>query len=128
MDFSELFTHSNHKQCHWSPNGAYLATIVKYRLVIRDAETLQIVQIFSCLDVIHRIFEVLLYALFSILLLLVALITLWYVSVGEVNAALILRCCAQLFVMHFQCRLLIEFGCILAQILSGRVIHNTFFV
>lgn len=55
MDFSELFNHTNIQLCKWSPNGHYLATVVKYRLVIRDSESLQIVQLFSCLDVIQRI-------------------------------------------------------------------------
>jgi hypothetical protein len=52
MDFSETFAHSNAKLCKCSPNGKYLATPLKYRLVIRDSETLQIVQLFCCIDLI----------------------------------------------------------------------------
>lgn len=39
----------------FSPNGHYLATAVEYRLVVRDAETLQVVTIASCLDRVNHI-------------------------------------------------------------------------
>ncbi|XP_039612031.1 WD repeat-containing protein WRAP73 isoform X1 [Polypterus senegalus] len=52
MNFSEVFKHSN-QLCRISPNGKYLATCVQYRLVIRDFDTLQILQLYTCLDQIQ---------------------------------------------------------------------------
>uniref|UniRef100_A0A3Q3IKE5 WD repeat containing, antisense to TP73 n=1 Tax=Monopterus albus TaxID=43700 RepID=A0A3Q3IKE5_MONAL len=49
MNFSELFKQSN-QLCKVSPDGKYLATCVQYRLVIRDVSTLQILQLYTCLD------------------------------------------------------------------------------
>ncbi|KAK7497947.1 hypothetical protein BaRGS_00010818 [Batillaria attramentaria] len=54
MNFSELFRQS-HQLCRYSLDGKYLASAVDYRLVIRDVETLQIQQLFSCLDAIQHI-------------------------------------------------------------------------
>lgn len=54
MDFTELYKQSSNL-CRFSPNGAYLATAVQYRLVIRDAETLQILHLFSCIDAISDV-------------------------------------------------------------------------
>eukprot|EP00899_Mesostigma_viride_P019511 jgi/Mesvir1/27561/Mv07311-RA.1 len=53
MDFSEA--HKLSGPCDWSPNGRYLATVVDYRLVIREVDSLQVIQIFSCLDKIEHI-------------------------------------------------------------------------
>ena len=39
----------------FSPNGQYVAGAVDNRLVVRDAETLQVVQLFSCIDKIQRL-------------------------------------------------------------------------
>ena len=54
MEFSELFKQSSNLCC-FSPNALYLATAVQYRLVIRDAESLQIVHLFNGRDVIQDI-------------------------------------------------------------------------
>ncbi|KAJ3117278.1 hypothetical protein HDU96_007317 [Phlyctochytrium bullatum] len=51
MDFSELFKQTGFL-CHFSPDNRRLATAVDYRLVIRDAETLQIQHIFNCEDLV----------------------------------------------------------------------------
>eukprot|EP01116_Phalansterium_solitarium_P013688 TRINITY_DN31089_c0_g1_i1.p1 TRINITY_DN31089_c0_g1~~TRINITY_DN31089_c0_g1_i1.p1 ORF type:complete len:435 (+),score=-30.91 TRINITY_DN31089_c0_g1_i1:109-1413(+) len=55
MDFSEVYSHDNTKLCKWSPNGKYLASMMKHRLLVRDAETLQVVQLFTCLDSIQEL-------------------------------------------------------------------------
>ncbi|XP_048096649.1 WD repeat-containing protein WRAP73 [Alosa alosa] len=53
MNFSEVFKQTN-QLCRVSPDGKYLATCVQYRLVIRDVNTLQILQLYTCLDqVVH---------------------------------------------------------------------------
>uniref|UniRef100_A0A3Q2C9W8 WD repeat containing, antisense to TP73 n=1 Tax=Cyprinodon variegatus TaxID=28743 RepID=A0A3Q2C9W8_CYPVA len=49
MNFSEVFKQSN-QLCKVSPDGKYLATCVQYRLVVRDISTLQILQLYTCLD------------------------------------------------------------------------------
>ncbi|XP_060787460.1 WD repeat-containing protein WRAP73 isoform X3 [Neoarius graeffei] len=49
MNFSELLKQSN-QLCKLSPDGKYLATCVQYRLVVRDVKTLQILQLYTCLD------------------------------------------------------------------------------
>nr|XP_020013969.1 WD repeat-containing protein WRAP73 isoform X3 [Castor canadensis] len=54
MNFSEVFKLSN-LLCRFSPDGKYLASCVQYRLVIRDANTLQILQLHTCLDQIQHI-------------------------------------------------------------------------
>ncbi|XP_026577859.1 WD repeat-containing protein WRAP73 [Pseudonaja textilis] len=54
VNFSELFKASNHL-CKFSPDGKYVASGVQYRLVIRDVSTLQILQLFTCLDQIQHI-------------------------------------------------------------------------
>jgi len=54
MMYSETHEHSGgHVQ--FSPDGKLLATAAVYRLVIRDVDTLQIVQIFACMGRIDRI-------------------------------------------------------------------------
>ncbi|GBG89539.1 hypothetical protein CBR_g49329 [Chara braunii] len=53
MDFSETYKHSG--PCAWSPDGKLLAIAVDYRLVVRDLDTLQVVQLYSCLDKISHI-------------------------------------------------------------------------
>ncbi|XP_029362643.1 WD repeat-containing protein WRAP73 isoform X2 [Echeneis naucrates] len=53
MNFSEVFKQSN-QLCKVSPDGKYLATCVQYRLVVRDVSTLQILQLFTCLDQISH--------------------------------------------------------------------------
>ncbi|KND00317.1 uncharacterized protein SPPG_04641 [Spizellomyces punctatus DAOM BR117] len=54
MDFTELYKQSLNL-CHFSPNGLYLATAVQHRLVIRDAESLQILHLFACTDNIQHV-------------------------------------------------------------------------
>ncbi|KAM8927069.1 WD repeat-containing protein WRAP73 isoform 2-T2 [Pelodytes ibericus] len=54
MDFSEGFKVSN-QLGRFSPNGRYLASAVQYRLVIRDTNTLQIAQLYTCLDQIQHL-------------------------------------------------------------------------
>uniref|UniRef100_A0A672FET3 Uncharacterized protein n=1 Tax=Salarias fasciatus TaxID=181472 RepID=A0A672FET3_SALFA len=49
MDFSDVFKQSN-QLARISPDGKYLATCVQYRLVVRDVSTLQILQLYTCLD------------------------------------------------------------------------------
>ncbi|ELV14254.1 WD repeat-containing protein WRAP73 [Tupaia chinensis] len=53
MNFSEVFKLSN-LLCKFSPDGKYLASCVQYRLVVRDVTTLQILQLYTCLDQIQH--------------------------------------------------------------------------
>jgi WD repeat-containing protein WRAP73 len=52
MDFSELFNQSGANR--FSPDGKLLAVCEKTRCAVRDAETLQILCIFPCKDVISK--------------------------------------------------------------------------
>uniref|UniRef100_A0A3Q2QM63 WD repeat containing, antisense to TP73 n=1 Tax=Fundulus heteroclitus TaxID=8078 RepID=A0A3Q2QM63_FUNHE len=52
MNFSEVFKQSN-QLCKVSPNGNTV-TCVQYRLVVRDVSTLQILQLYTCLDQISH--------------------------------------------------------------------------
>lgn len=54
LDFSEVYRCSGPTPA-FSPNGRYLATAVEFRLVVRDVDTLNVVQLFSCLDAIQEI-------------------------------------------------------------------------
>ncbi|XP_065791970.1 WD repeat-containing protein WRAP73 isoform X2 [Muntiacus reevesi] len=54
MNFSEVFKLSS-LLCKFSPDGKYLASCVQYRLVVRDASTLQILQLYTCLDQIQHL-------------------------------------------------------------------------
>ncbi|XP_043531980.1 WD repeat-containing protein WRAP73 [Chiloscyllium plagiosum] len=54
MNFSELFKQSN-QLCRLSPDGRYSAVCVQYRLVIRDARTLQVLHLYTCLDQIQYV-------------------------------------------------------------------------
>ncbi|XP_004474669.1 WD repeat-containing protein WRAP73 [Dasypus novemcinctus] len=54
MNFSELFRLSG-LLSRFSPDGKYLASCVQYRLVVRDVNTLQILQLYTCLDQIQHI-------------------------------------------------------------------------
>ncbi|XP_077998010.1 WD repeat-containing protein WRAP73-like [Glandiceps talaboti] len=54
MNFSELFKQTN-SLCKFSPNGQYLANCVQYRLIVRDIKTLQILQLYTCLDAVQYI-------------------------------------------------------------------------
>ncbi|CAE8585482.1 unnamed protein product [Polarella glacialis] len=52
MFFSEV-----HKQSlgQWSPNGKYLAAAAQNRILIRNAESLKLVQVYVCLDKVERV-------------------------------------------------------------------------
>ncbi|KAG0604314.1 hypothetical protein M758_10G161700 [Ceratodon purpureus] len=53
MEFSDTYKHSGH--CVFSPDARFLAVAVDYRLVIRDAVSLKVVQLYSCLDKISHV-------------------------------------------------------------------------
>ncbi len=53
MIYSFPLEHSGH--VHFSPNCRMLATAASHRLVVRDADSLQILHIFSCLDRVDRL-------------------------------------------------------------------------
>ncbi|XP_005404204.1 PREDICTED: WD repeat-containing protein WRAP73 isoform X2 [Chinchilla lanigera] len=53
MNFSEVFKLSS-LLCKFSPDGKYLASCVQYRLVVRDVSTLQILQLYTCLDQVQH--------------------------------------------------------------------------
>ncbi|XP_037002845.2 WD repeat-containing protein WRAP73 isoform X2 [Artibeus jamaicensis] len=54
MNFSEVFKLSS-QLCKFSPDGKYLASCVQYRLVVRDASSLQILQLYTCVDQIQHV-------------------------------------------------------------------------
>ena len=54
MNFSELFKVTS-RQCSFSPDGQYVACVNQYRLIIRSATTLEIVNLFACIDTIETI-------------------------------------------------------------------------
>ena len=49
MEFTELYKQTGNL-CSFSPNGLYLVTAVQYRLVVRDADSLQILHLYNCND------------------------------------------------------------------------------
>jgi hypothetical protein len=55
MDFSESYAVSTSPACKpsFSPDGKYLATACEYRLIIREVQSLAVVQLYSCLGEIH---------------------------------------------------------------------------
>jgi WD40 repeat protein len=54
MNFTELFKVTS-RQCSFSPNGHYLASVNHYRLIIRSSKTLEILNLFPCIDTIDTI-------------------------------------------------------------------------
>ncbi|KAL6061480.1 hypothetical protein STEG23_034800 [Scotinomys teguina] len=54
MNFSESVKLSG-LLCRFSPDGKYLASCVQYRLVVRGVKTLQILELYTCLDQIQHI-------------------------------------------------------------------------
>ncbi|CAF2516268.1 unnamed protein product [Rotaria sp. Silwood2] len=54
MNFTELFKVTSY-QCSFSPDGQYLASVNQYRLIIRTSTTLEIINLFACIDVIDTI-------------------------------------------------------------------------
>lgn len=55
MDFSETYKSSTDPAPCYSPDGQFIATAVEYRLIIREAESLRVVQLYSCLDRISEL-------------------------------------------------------------------------
>lgn len=53
MDFSEPYRYSGPTPA-FSPDGRFIAVAVEYRLLVRDWQTLRVVQLFSCLDRIQH--------------------------------------------------------------------------
>jgi WD40 repeat protein len=53
-DFTEIYKQTG-SLCFFSPNGEYVATAVQKRLVIRETHSLQIVQLFNCLDTVQEV-------------------------------------------------------------------------
>ncbi|KAG0454083.1 hypothetical protein HPP92_025387 [Vanilla planifolia] len=53
MDFTEAYKQTG--PCYFSPNCRYLAIAVDYRLVIRDLDSLKVVQLYTCVDKISYI-------------------------------------------------------------------------
>lgn len=50
MDLSDIYPHSNQSLCKWSPDGKFMASVMQYRLVIREANTQEITQLFTCIE------------------------------------------------------------------------------
>ncbi|KAI9356321.1 hypothetical protein DFJ73DRAFT_823870 [Zopfochytrium polystomum] len=54
MDFTEVYKQTSFL-CTFSPDAKHIATAVDHRVVIRDAETLQILHLFSCLAAVDEL-------------------------------------------------------------------------
>eukprot|EP00697_Spironema_sp_BW2_P004277 gnl/Spiro4/15820_TR8515_c0_g1_i1.p1 gnl/Spiro4/15820_TR8515_c0_g1~~gnl/Spiro4/15820_TR8515_c0_g1_i1.p1 ORF type:complete len:470 (-),score=132.29 gnl/Spiro4/15820_TR8515_c0_g1_i1:102-1448(-) len=54
ISISDLYR-QNGGLCKWSPDSQHLANVTQFRLLLRDSRTLQIVQLYTCLDVINQI-------------------------------------------------------------------------
>ncbi|CAF0741516.1 unnamed protein product [Didymodactylos carnosus] len=54
MNFTELFRVTN-RLCDYSPCGEYLACANHYRLIVRSSSTLEIINLFACIDTIDKI-------------------------------------------------------------------------
>jgi len=54
VQYSECHSQSGGHVC-FSPNGRFIATAAGYRLIVRDVDTLQIVQLYGCCDAIEGI-------------------------------------------------------------------------
>lgn len=55
MDFSEAYRTSTGIPPKFSPDGRFIAAVVEYRLIIREVDTLRVVQLYSCLDRVNAI-------------------------------------------------------------------------
>ncbi|RUS13124.1 WD repeat domain 8, partial [Endogone sp. FLAS-F59071] len=55
IDFSDLYKKEPGALCLFSPDGAHIATAVQLRLVVRDAQTLQVEALYDCADSIQQI-------------------------------------------------------------------------
>ncbi|KAJ3412423.1 WD repeat-containing protein wrap73 [Chytridiales sp. JEL 0842] len=54
MDFTELYKVTS-QLCTFSPDGQFIGTAVEHRVVVRDAETLQIIQLYNCTDIVQEL-------------------------------------------------------------------------
>lgn len=54
MNFSEAFQQTKYL-VRFSPDGRYIASCSQYRLVVRDVQTLQIVNLHTCLDPVQQL-------------------------------------------------------------------------
>ncbi|XP_036297484.1 WD repeat-containing protein WRAP73 isoform X1 [Pipistrellus kuhlii] len=54
MNFSEVFKLTS-QLCKFSPDGKYLASCAQYRLVVREVRSLQVLQLFTCLDQVQHL-------------------------------------------------------------------------
>lgn len=54
MNFSEAFQQTKYL-VRFSPDGRYIASCSQYRLVIRDVQTLQIINLHTCLDPVQQL-------------------------------------------------------------------------
>ena len=54
VTFSEIYKHSS-GLCQYSKDNEHLAVAVQHRLVIRDPDSMQIKQVYTCLDTINDI-------------------------------------------------------------------------
>lgn len=54
MNFSDLFKQTT-QLCEFSPDGKSLANVVQFRLIVREMNSLEIKNIFTCLDTINYI-------------------------------------------------------------------------
>ena len=54
INFSDLFKQTS-GHCYYSPDSSLLASSISFRLVIRDAKTLETIHVWKCLDEINKI-------------------------------------------------------------------------
>ena len=54
MNFSDAFQQTKHLVA-FSPDSQYVASCCQYRLVVRDCQTLQIVNLHTCLDQVQAL-------------------------------------------------------------------------
>ncbi|EFJ50847.1 hypothetical protein VOLCADRAFT_73435 [Volvox carteri f. nagariensis] len=54
MDFSDAYRYSGPVPA-FSPDGRFVASVAEYRLIIREVETMRVVQLYSCLDRVDSI-------------------------------------------------------------------------
>ncbi|GIL47177.1 hypothetical protein Vafri_4066 [Volvox africanus] len=54
MDFSDAYRCSGPPPA-FSPDGRFIASVAEYRLIIREVETMRVVQLYSCLDRVDSI-------------------------------------------------------------------------
>lgn len=57
MDFSDAYRCSGPAPV-FSPDGRFIASVAEYRLILREVESMRVVQLYSCLDRVDRCGEV----------------------------------------------------------------------